>query len=158
MQIGAFSKSSYEKIKANLPFIFTRFVAQFWKFLSSYILSLSRLSSYFLYPYKESNVSCFDDTVNFTIFQKVIASRVYIFSSCERVLLKELFYLFVILKALFGRAKASALDENGYVWFDGFLHSPFYLLLLAVVLLGWFSIFHPEKLSVWFPLQHFIRI
>ena len=23
---------------------------------------------YFLHPYKESNVSCFDDTVNFTIF------------------------------------------------------------------------------------------
>ena len=40
-------------------------------------------------------------TVNFTIFQKVIASRVYIFSDCERVLFKELFFLFVILKALF---------------------------------------------------------
>ena len=58
------------------------------------------------------NVSCFDDTVNITIFQKVIASRVYIFSSCERVLLEELFFLFVILKAFSGPPKASALDEN----------------------------------------------
>ena len=41
--------------------------------------------------------------MNFTIFQMVIASRVYIFSSCERVLLKELFFLFVILKPFFGQ-------------------------------------------------------
>ena len=61
---------------------------------------------------------------------KVIASRVYIFSSCERVLLKELFFLFVILKACFGPPKASALDKNVYAWFDGFLHfASFYLLL-----------------------------
>ena len=53
--------------------------------------------------------------MNITIFQKVIASRVYIFSSCERVLLEELFFLFVILKAFYGPAKASALDENVYV-------------------------------------------
>ena len=68
MQIRAFSKHSYERTKANLQFIFTGFVAQFSKFLSSYILSLFRLSLYFLHPYKESNVLCFDDTVNFTIF------------------------------------------------------------------------------------------
>ena len=68
MQIRAFSKHSYERTKANLQFIFTGFVAQFSKFLSSYILSLFRLSLYFLHPYRESNVLCFDDTVNFTIF------------------------------------------------------------------------------------------
>ena len=43
--------------------------------------------------------------MNFTIFQMVIASRVYIFSSCERVLVKELFFLFVILKPFFGQPK-----------------------------------------------------
>ena len=64
MQIRAFSKRSYKKTKANPQFIFTEFVAQFSKFLSSYILSLSRLSFYFLHPYKESNVSCFDETAN----------------------------------------------------------------------------------------------
>ena len=47
---------------------------------------------YFLHPCKESNVSSFVNTVNFTIFQKVIASRVYlyIFSGCaENCLLKK---------------------------------------------------------------------
>ena len=39
MQIGAYSKRSYEKTKANLKFIFTRFFAQFSKFPSSYIIS-----------------------------------------------------------------------------------------------------------------------
>ena len=55
---------------------------------------------------KERNVSCFDDTVNFTIVQKVMASRVCIFSSCGRVLLKELFFFFVILKAFLWPAKS----------------------------------------------------
>ena len=67
----------------------------------------------FLIPVQRRlNVSCFDETMNFTIFQKVIASRVYIFNIYKRVLLKELFFLFVILKAFFGPPKASALDEN----------------------------------------------
>ena len=105
-QIGAYSKRSYEKTKANLYFIFTRFVVQFSKFPSSYIVSWSRLFFYFLHPCKESNVSCFDDIVNFTIVQKVIASRVCIFSSCGRVLLKELFFFFVILKAFLWPAKS----------------------------------------------------
>ena len=61
---------------------------------------------YFLHPCKESNVSCFDDTVNFTIVQKVMASRVCIFSSCGRVLWKELFFFFVILKAFLWPAKS----------------------------------------------------
>ena len=34
---------------------------------------------YFLHPFKESNVSSSVDTVNLTIFQKVIASRVYLY-------------------------------------------------------------------------------
>ena len=50
--------------------------------------------------------------MNFAIFQKVIASRIYVFSGCERVLLKELFFLFVILKAFFDSKKVSAVDEN----------------------------------------------
>ena len=53
--------------------------------------------------------------MNFTIFQMVITSRVYIFSSCERVLLKELLFLFVILKPFFGPPKPSALGDNVYV-------------------------------------------
>ena len=64
---------------------------------------------------RKLNVSCFVDTMNFTIFQKAIASRIYIFNVYKRVLLKELFFLFVILKAFFGPPKASALDENVYV-------------------------------------------
>ena len=50
---------------------------------------------------------------------------------CERVLLKELFFLFVILKAFFGPVKASALDGNVYVWFDGFLHFTSFCSLLS---------------------------
>ena len=46
--------------------------------------------------------------MNFTIFQKVIASRVYIVNGRERVLLKEQFFLFVLLKGFFGLPKASA--------------------------------------------------
>ena len=79
MQIRAFSKRSYEKTKGSLYFIFTRFDTHFSKLLSSYILSRFRIFFYFLHPCKESNVSSFVDTVNFTIFQKVIAPRVYIF-------------------------------------------------------------------------------
>ena len=39
MQIGAYSKCSYEKTKANLKLIFTGFFTQFSKFPSSYIIS-----------------------------------------------------------------------------------------------------------------------
>ena len=59
--------------------------------------------------------------MNFIIFKNVIASRIYIFSGCKRVLLKEPFFLYVILKAFFGPPKVGALDENVYVSFDGFL-------------------------------------
>ena len=83
---------------------------------------------------RKYNVSCFDYTVNFTIFQKVIASRVYIFSGCDGDFLKELFFLFVIPKAFFfWPAKASARRKCVRVILRV---SPFYLLLLAVVLLG----------------------
>ena len=107
MQIRAFSKRSYEKTKANLQFIFTGFVAQFSKFLSSYILSLSRLSFYFLHGYTRTKKVMFRALMRprITSFQKDIASRVYIFNSYKRVLLKELFFLFVILKAFLARQK-----------------------------------------------------
>ena len=92
MQIRAFSNRSYEKTKGNLYIILTRFSTHFSKLLSSYILSRFRIFFYFLHPCKESNVSSFVNTVNFTIFQKIIASRVYlyIFSGCaENCLLKK---------------------------------------------------------------------
>ena len=91
MQIRAFSKRSYEKTKGSLYFIFTRFDTHFSKLLSSYILPRFRIFFYFLHPCKESNVSSFVDTVNFTIYQKVIASRVYLYilSGCENCLLKK---------------------------------------------------------------------
>ena len=79
MQIRAFSKRSYGKTKGSLFFIFTRFDTHFSKLPSSYILSWFRIFFYFLHPYKECNVSSFVDTVNFTIFQKIIASRLYIY-------------------------------------------------------------------------------
>ena len=78
MQIRAFSKRSHEKTKGSLYFIFTRFDTHFSKLLSSYILYRFRIFFYFLHPCKESNVWSFVDTVNFTIFQKVIAPRVYL--------------------------------------------------------------------------------
>ena len=91
MQIRAFSKRLYEKTKGSLYFIFTRFDTHFSKLLSSYILPRFRIFSYFLHPCKESNVSSFVDTVNFTFYQKVIASRVYLYilSGCENCLLKK---------------------------------------------------------------------
>ena len=115
MQTGVFSKRSYEKAKGSLHFIFTSFDTHFSKLLSSYILSRFRIFFYFLHPFKESNVSSFVDTVNFNIFQKVIASRVhlYIFSGCENCLLKKPFILYVILKAFFWPAKIElAIKEN----------------------------------------------
>ena len=91
MQIEAFSKRSYEKPKGSLYFIFTRCDKVFSKLLSSYVLSRFKIFFYFLHPFKESKVSSFVDTVNFTIFQKVVVSRVhlYIFSGCENCLLKK---------------------------------------------------------------------
>ena len=87
--------------------VFTRFVTHFSKlqFQAIFYLDLDFLS-------KESNVSLFDDTVNFTIFQKAIASRIYTFRGWESCALKEPFFLYVILKPFFGPRKASALDEN----------------------------------------------
>ena len=71
--------------------------------VSSYILSWSLLPFYFFHPSKESNAT-FRALVTpiflpYFIFQKVITSRVYKFKGCQqRNLLKELFFLFVILK------------------------------------------------------------
>ena len=109
MQIEAFSKRSYEKTKGSLYFIFTSFDTHFSKLLSSYILSRFRIFFYFLHPFKESNVSSFVDTVNFTIFQRVIASRVYLYIYLAVVKIvfwkNHAFLLYVI-------PKLSALDEN----------------------------------------------
>ena len=110
MQIRAFSKRSYEKTKGSLFFIFTRFDTHFSKLPSSYILSWFRIFFYFLHPYKECNVSSFVDTVNFTIFQKVIASRLYIYIYLAVVKIvfwkKHAFFLYVILiKAFFWPVK-----------------------------------------------------
>ena len=116
MQIRAVSKCSCKKTKGSLYFIFTRFGTHFSKLLSSCLLSKFRIFFYFLHPCKESNVSSFVDTVNFTIFQNVIASRVYlyIFSGCENCLLKKPCILPVChtKSFFFGPPKSSALDEN----------------------------------------------
>jgi len=70
--------------------------------VSSYILSWSSLPFYFFHPSKESNATfralLTPIFLPYFIFQKVITSRVYKFSGCERNLLKEPFLLFVILK------------------------------------------------------------
>ena len=70
MQIEVFSKRSYQKTKGSLYFIFTSFGTHFSKVLSSYISSRCRIFFYFLHPFKESNVSSFVDTVNFTILSE----------------------------------------------------------------------------------------
>ena len=122
MQIRAFSKRSYKKTKANPQFIFTEFVAQFSKFLSSYILSLSRLSFYFLHGYTRTKKVMFRALMRprITCFQKDIASRVYIFNSYKRVLLKELFFLFVILKAFLARQKRARQTKMYQIHFYDF--------------------------------------
>ena len=73
VQIRAFSKRSYEKTKGSLYFIFTSFHTLFSKLLSSYILSrFSIFSISYTRAKKVMHVSSFVDTVNFTIFQKVM--------------------------------------------------------------------------------------
>ena len=105
MQIRAFSKRSYEKTKANLQFIVTGFVAQFSKFLSSYIFYLYLDFLFISYTRTKKVMFRALMTPRITSFQKDTASRVYIFNSYKRVLLKELFFLFVILKAFLARQK-----------------------------------------------------
>ena len=78
-----------------------------------FYLDLIGFFFYLLHPCKESSVSSFVETVNFTLFRKVIASRVYIFSGCESCILKEPFVLYVCHTiSFFDPPKASALDEN----------------------------------------------
>ena len=104
MQIRAFSKRSYEKTKANLQFIFTGllhnsqifFQAIFYLYLSFLFISYTRTKKVMFRALM---------TPRITSFQKDIASRVYIFNSYKRVLLKELLVLFVILKAFLARQK-----------------------------------------------------
>ena len=80
MQIEAFSKRSYQKTKGSLYFIFTSFGTHFSKVYFQAIFHLAvGFFFYFLHPFKESNVSSIVDTVNFTIFQKAIASMVYLY-------------------------------------------------------------------------------
>ena len=79
-----------------------------YKFLKvTFKLSRSRLFFYFLHPNKESNFrALLTPWILPQLFWKVITSRVYKFSGCERVLLKELFFPFVTLQDFFGLSSA----------------------------------------------------
>ena len=55
-------------------------------------------------------------TPRITSFQKDTASRVYIFNSYKRVLLKELFFLFVILKAFLARQKRKCIKYTSTIF------------------------------------------
>ena len=70
--------------------------------VSSYILSWSLLPFYFFHPRKENNATfralLTPIFLPYFTFQKVITSRVYKFSGCERNLFKTPFFLFVILQ------------------------------------------------------------
>ena len=97
MEIRAFSKRWYEKTRA----CHSSYISSFHGLKLYFILIFT--SFLFLLPEqrKQCNVSCFVITNFFFfyfIFQKVITSRVYKFSGCERNLLKEPFLLFGILK------------------------------------------------------------
>ena len=95
MEIRAFSKRWYEKTRACH---------------SSYISSFHGLKLHFILIFtsflpseqrKQCNVSCFVITnffLPYFIFQMVITLWVYKLSGCKRNLLKEPFFLFVILK------------------------------------------------------------
>ena len=79
-KIGLNLKRSYRKTKGSLYFILTRFDTHFSKLLSSYnFIDLGFFCTSYTRSKKVSNVSSFVDTVNFTIFQKVIASRVNLY-------------------------------------------------------------------------------
>ena len=94
MEIRAFSKRWYEKTRACLYFIFSRFQAIFY--LDLYFLSISSTRGK---KTMQRFVLCYHQFfLPYFIFQKVITSRVYKFNGCERNLLKEPFFLFVILK------------------------------------------------------------
>ena len=92
-KLGHFQNAGAEKRELAIFHLFT---------VSNYILSWSLLPFYFFHPSKESNATfralLTPIFLPYFIFQKVITSRVYKFSGCERNLLKEPFFLFVILK------------------------------------------------------------
>ena len=92
MEIRAFSKRWYEKMRACLYFNFSRFQAIFY-------VDLHFLSSIRAKKAMQRFVLCWHQFfLPYFIFHKVITSRVYKFNGCERNLLKEPFFLFVILK------------------------------------------------------------
>ena len=87
MEIRAFSKRWYEKTRTCL------YISSFHGFKPYFILIFDSLPFYFFHPSKEDNAT-FRALLTpiffpYFIFQKVIASRVYKFSSCERNLLKK---------------------------------------------------------------------
>ena len=117
MQIRAFSKHSYAKTKANPQFIFTRFVSQFSKFLSSYInfyLDLGFLS------------------ISYTHVKKVKTNS-----------------FFLARQKRARQMKMCTCDLTGFSILPPFA---------SCCLTGLIPNFILEKLSVQFPLQHFIRI
>ena len=94
MEIRAFSKLWCEKTRACLNFIFSRFQTIFY--LDLHFLSISSTRAK---KAMQRFVLCYHQFfLPYFIFQKVITSRVYKFNGYERNLLKEPFFLFVILK------------------------------------------------------------
>ena len=94
MEIRAFSKRWYEKTRACLYFIFSRFQTIFY--LDLHFLSISSTRGK---KAMQRFVLCYHQFFfPYLTFQKVITSRVYKFRGCERNLLKEPSFLFVILK------------------------------------------------------------
>ena len=88
MQIEAFSKRSTDARTKKQKAVYTSSLQALVHISQRYFQAIFHLAVgfffYFLHPFKKSNVSSFVDTVNFTIFQKAIASMVYlyIFSGC----------------------------------------------------------------------------
>ena len=94
MEIRAFSKRWCGKTRACLYFIFSRFQTIFY--LDLHFLSISSTRAK---KTMQRFVLCYHQFFSpYLTFQEVITSRVYKFSGCERNLLKETFFPFVILK------------------------------------------------------------
>ena len=94
MKIRAFSKCWYKKTRACLYFIFSRFQTIFYLDLHFLSISSTRAKK----AMQRFVLSYHQFFLPYLTFQKVITSRVYKFSGCERNLLKEPFFQFVILK------------------------------------------------------------
>ena len=100
MQIRAFSERSCKTTKACLSSNFERVVSNFLHLLSIYIPSRFKISLQYFYPRKEGSVLYIVEAV------KAVTIRVYIFIGCRGILLKEKFFVFVTLNALFGPVKS----------------------------------------------------